>query len=598
MSVPPSNLEALASMDNVPAGSPEEALSQLERLTEIPSSAQMLAALDHFKEALRGMDDPSRELAREGAVKRLCALGFASPGRIVDSVMPPSVRPAGDLKAGCAVGFKEPEPWPEAVDGAALLARIEGTVRRYLAIDGDQVVALSLWSLFAHAHEAFEISPILALTSPDKGCGKSTALALLGALVPKPLTSANITPSAVFRVTDYFKPTLLLDEADTFLGDSEGLRGILNSGHMRSQAYVTRVVGDDFQVCMFSTWTPKVVALIGELPGTLADRSITLRMRRRAHTEHIERLQLHRLADMEDLRSMAARWALDHLEALRFAEPEIPGGITRDRTRDNWRPLLAIADELGQEWPWRARESAFRLSQHTAQETSVGVTLLEDLRDLFTTIGKNRLESEEILRHLHAMEERLWPDWRNRGPISAQQMAGLLHPFGLSPVKWKQEGTTSRGYQQGDFGDAFSRYLPPEPPPAPPASFQSTCAATGGATGTATVAAGGGCKSTSSWRWRRWRPERGALGRREHERRHPNHSTRSRRKRSRDGRGDCRSWERKQRIGRPWVRQCTRFLRSASTGLGAHLGSPIRASGWDVRAPPRRPEPREETAND
>jgi putative DNA primase/helicase len=41
----------------------------------------------------------------------------------------------------------------------------------------------------------------------------------------------------VFRVTDYFMPTLLLDEADTFLTDSEGLRGILNSGHMRSQAY-------------------------------------------------------------------------------------------------------------------------------------------------------------------------------------------------------------------------------------------------------------------------------------------------------------------------------------------------------------------------
>ncbi len=285
-------------------------------------------------------------------------------------------------------------------------------------------------------------------------------------MVPKPLTSANITPSAVFRVTDYFKPTLLLDEADTFLGDSEGLRGILNSGHMRSQAYVTRVVGDDFQVCMFSTWTPKAVALIGELPGTLADRSITLRMRRRAHTESIERLQLHRLADMQDLRSVPARWALDHVEALRFAEPEIPAGIIRDRTRDNWRPLLDIADELGQEWPWRARESAFRLSQHTAQETSVGVTLLEDLRDIFTTIGRNRLESEEILRHLHAMEERLWPDWRNRGPISAQQMAGLLHPFGISPVKWKQEGTTFRGNQQGDFGDAFSRYLPPEPPPA------------------------------------------------------------------------------------------------------------------------------------
>ena len=110
-----SNLDALAEGSRLLSTSPEEALSQLERLPENPGSVQMLVALDHFKEALRGMSDTSRELAREGAVKRLRALGFASPGRIVDSVMPPSVRPASDIKTGSAVGFKEPDlglsPW-------------------------------------------------------------------------------------------------------------------------------------------------------------------------------------------------------------------------------------------------------------------------------------------------------------------------------------------------------------------------------------------------------------------------------------------------------------------------------------------------------
>ncbi len=499
MSAPQGNIEALAALQSRPTATAEEAVSRLDTLAENPGSDQVLAALGHFKEVLKDMSEPSRELAREGAIKRLRALGFASPGRIVDSVMPPSVRGPADPKSGSAVGFKEPEPWPEPVKGAELLAQLEQTVRRYLALESDQVVAMILWVLFSHAHDAFEISPILALTSPDKGCGKSTALALLSALVPKPLTSANITPSAVFRVTDYFRPTLLLDEADTFLGDSEGLRGILNSGHMRSQAYVTRVVGEDFQVCMFSTWTPKAVALIGELPGTLADRAVTLRMRRRTLSERIERLQLHRLAEMEDLRSMAARWAQDHVEALRLADPSIPEGITRDRTRDNWRPLLAIADLAGVEWPRRARESAGRLAEQAAREISVGIALLEDLRGLFSSAGKTRLGSEDILAQLHVMEERLWPDWKNRGPISAQQMAGLLRPFGISPVKWKSDGVTHRGYRQADFADAFSRYLPPEAPPPPPASYQRTYAATRAATQPSPVAppmaAGVTCKS-------------------------------------------------------------------------------------------------------
>ena len=448
----------------------------LDRLEESPSSSQVMAALGHFKEALKSMDDISRELAREGAVKRLRVLGFASPGRIVDAAMPPSVRPSSDTRGGGSVAFQDPDLWPEAVQGDDLLGRIETTVSRYVAMTPEQVAPFVLWILLAHAHDAFEISPILAITSPDKGCGKSTALALLSALVPRPLTSANITPSAVFRVTDYFRPTLLLDEADTFLTDSEGLRGILNSGHMRSQAYVTRVTGDEHQVSMFSTWTPKAIALIGELPATLADRSVTIRMRRRSRAERIERLQLHRLGDMEDLRSMAARWASDHLDELRFSDPEIPAGITKDRARDNWRPLLAIADLAGGGWPRRARESAGRLSALAASDTSVGIAMLEDLRVLFAARGNAKLVSEEILVHLHAMEERPWPEWRDRTPLSARQLAAILNPFGISPIKWRQENATRRGYDPVHFADAFSRYLPPVPPQAPHPSSESTCA--------------------------------------------------------------------------------------------------------------------------
>lgn len=468
------NLAALADAAAAPPPTPEEALILLERLEDGPSSSAVMAALEHFKEALKLMDEVSRELAREGAVKRLRLLGFASPGRIVDAAMPPSVRPSSDAQGARGVVFQDPDLWPEAVDGGPFLSLLERTVTRYLALTPEQMVPYLLWVLFSHTHDAFEISPILAITSPDKGCGKSTALALLSALVPKPISSANITPSAVFRVTDYFQPTLLLDEADTFLTDSEGLRGILNSGHMRSQAYVTRVTGDDHRVSMFSTWTPKAIALIGELPPTLADRSVTIRMRRRSRSEMIERLQLHRLGEMEDLRSMGARWAHDHIDELRFAEPEIPGTITRDRARDNWRPLLAIADLVGENWPRRARESASRLCALTATDPSAGITLLEDLRALFDARGNIKLVSDEILRHLHAMEERPWPEWRDRGPLSARQLAAILHPFGIAPTKWRQDETTKRGYDPAHFTDAFSRYLPPVPPHPPQHSFQRT----------------------------------------------------------------------------------------------------------------------------
>ena len=77
--------------------------------------------------------------------------------------------------------------------------------------------AMALWVLHAHTHDAGIISPLLAFTSPEKRCGKTTALRVLNALVPKSLPAANVTASSLFRAVEKWCPTLLIDEADTFL---------------------------------------------------------------------------------------------------------------------------------------------------------------------------------------------------------------------------------------------------------------------------------------------------------------------------------------------------------------------------------------------
>jgi putative DNA primase/helicase len=93
-----------------------------------------------------------------------------------------------------------------------------------------------------------------------------------------------MSSAAVFRAVEAFAPTLIIDEADTFLTpEKPELIGILNSSHVRATAYVVRVVGDDHEVKSFSTWCAKAIALIGELPGTLQDRSIIVRMHRKRH---------------------------------------------------------------------------------------------------------------------------------------------------------------------------------------------------------------------------------------------------------------------------------------------------------------------------
>jgi putative DNA primase/helicase len=99
------------------------------------------------------------------------------------------------------------------------------------------------------------------------------------------------SPAAVFRAIEAWAPTLLIDEADSFVRNNEELRGILNSGHTRDSAFVIRTVGDDHEPRRFSTWAAKVVCLIGKLPDTLADRSIEIPLKRKLPSESVEKLR-------------------------------------------------------------------------------------------------------------------------------------------------------------------------------------------------------------------------------------------------------------------------------------------------------------------
>jgi hypothetical protein len=83
----------------------------------------------------------------------------------------------------------------------------------------------------------------------------------------------------MFRAVEAAKPTLLIDEADTFLAHSDELRGISNVGNKKG-GQVIRCVGDDAEPRAFAAFAPAAVAAIGHLPGTIQDRSITLLMRR------------------------------------------------------------------------------------------------------------------------------------------------------------------------------------------------------------------------------------------------------------------------------------------------------------------------------
>ncbi len=328
---------------------------------------------------------------------------------------------------------------------------------------------MALWCLAAHGFDAFDTFPFLAVVSPLRRCGKTTLIKVLRLLVPRALASSNVSAASVYRIIEACRPCLLLDEADTFTLHNEELRGVLNSGHSRETAYVLRVEGEgkDRRVVRLSTWCPRAFALIGSLPDTLMDRSVTIPMRRKTKSEMVVRATRKALEPLRDLGRMVARWAADNAEALAVAESPVPEELD-DRACDNWEPLLAVADLAGGPWLERAREAAIASSGGRDQEDDgAGTRLLRNLRDVFEDKGKDRLPSADLVKALLEDEEWGWGTWRKGKPLDQRGLARLLAPFGIKPRGIRVGTDTPKGYMREWFADAWSRYMGSDPPQAP-----------------------------------------------------------------------------------------------------------------------------------
>lgn len=364
---------------------------------------------------------------------------------------------------GKALALRSQEPWPKPVSGAEVLADLARVLTRHVCLERGCATAIALWILHTHLFSCAQISPRLAVVSPEKRCGKSTLLTVLGGIVPKALHVANITAAAVFRCVEAAQPTLLIDEADTFVDGKEDLRGILNSGHNKATAFVVRVVGDEQEPRVFSTWAPVAIAAIGKLPDTLMDRSVVISMRRKMPSEKIDRLRLDRMGHLHDLGRRCARWAADNSLKVMDQEPEVPDFIS-DRAADNWRTLLTIAEAVGEGWPDRARRAIRELNGEPEEgdDGSIRETLLRDIQIVFDGVTSGTITTEQLLNRLlsRTFADHPWSTFVRGRPMTPRGLASLLKPFGIRPKNLKIGGAVLKGYDRSAFLDPFRRYIP------------------------------------------------------------------------------------------------------------------------------------------
>lgn len=349
--------------------------------------------------------------------------------------------------------FPDIEPCAEPVDGSALLDEIATIFQRYVVLPKHADTVAALWVLNTYVHDASYYSPMIVLTSPEKRCGKTTALNVFNALCNRALSASNVSGAVVFRAIEKWNPTLLIDEADTFMRDNDDLRGVINSGHSKDGAFVLRCDGDANEPRRFSTWCPKVLSGIGKMRDTLEDRSIIFPLRRKLPTDKVAKLRIDR-GGFDKVKKKCQRWADDNFSTLADSDPDTPQGLD-DRASDNWAPLFAIADLCG--WRENAEAAALELSADADTAESVNAMLLGDVQKVFQEQRTDKMPSQKLCDALAEMEEKPWPEWCKGKPITPRQLAKRLGAFGIHPDTIRAPEPI-KGYELSKFKDAFTRY--------------------------------------------------------------------------------------------------------------------------------------------
>jgi len=353
----------------------------------------------------------------------------------------------------------EPNPWPLS----KVIDYIVRTIQRQIICPPYMVWAIALWTVGTFGFQDCPVFPRLIFTSPTKRCGKSTALATVEALCSNPDRTDGISPAAMFRLIAERKPTLCVDEVDTFFNKNEEYRGIANAGY-HYNGKITRMMptpdGKGWHIADFNVFCPMAFAGIGSMKDTVTDRALTIKLERAAARGSGARRKPLRYRDLEFLRAQIVPHLVAHAPAIRGAMAAgvkvLPAGLN-DRAQDNWEPLLALADYVGGVWPRQARSAALALATGDDSLTHRDM-LLADLwdiikeqrrpvaRQMWTWLRGGKIgprptanpyiRSADAVAELIKIEHRPWPEYgKDSKGMTPNRLAVLLRPLNILPTK-------------------------------------------------------------------------------------------------------------------------------------------------------------------
>ena len=331
--------------------------------------------------------------------------------------------------------------------------------RVIFGIKGERT-AVTLWIIGTYLMDYWQLWPKLYICSPERECGKTTLLSIIEGLVKSGVMASAITPASLYRIIETDKPTICIDEADSFLNQNEEMNGLLNAGHMRRTAVKILSVPSShgsWETKKFSLWGAQAIAGIGDQKDTLMSRSIKINLRRKFLDEKVLDVPF----DFFDW-CAPIRDELDNLST-KLGEKIFKSTVSitqkaSDRTIDNWLPIFKITNFLDATWRGKVNEAflAIEVEKYEDDNLSVGLQILKDVHYIIKNFEEVEIQSTKLLAELTQLPDSDWGSYFYGKPISSRWLANRLRPYGIRPIKQMYYNV----YKISDFKDVIKRYLP------------------------------------------------------------------------------------------------------------------------------------------
>lgn len=343
-------------------------------------------------------------------------------------------------------------------------------LRYFIVLPPDLLLVVAAWVMAAWLMDIWDRFPHLAIRSPAKRCGKSRLLDLLELIVPNPRSTCNITLAALYRVSESERATILYDEAPLGQGAggfANGMLGLFNAGISRNAKVVRAGSGKGTDFREYSIYSPKVIALLGELDGVLADRCLPIDMERKTNTDFVRRYCSQVVEPIgQALHHEIEQWAASNAEQVAEVYRNIvPLSISNDRMAELLMPLQAVLQVAAPELLDILESYAIGLDKQEEDTMPPDIRLLAACREILiqnqTVMATGFVSTKWLLDALLQRDWEPWCQWRGR-EMTAHALCNLLQPFRIRPDRDRKQ--TMRGFFVQDFQDAWDRYLPPLPP--------------------------------------------------------------------------------------------------------------------------------------